>query len=103
MQVFFGSSRINEHQVLFNGATEKVCILCYKTNLFPHAHETLAYLQSKYQLHLISNGFKESQDTKINGTGIGKYFTHVIHWFRFDKNPILSIIHFFFLQALRAV
>jgi putative hydrolase of the HAD superfamily len=49
-----------------------------KTNLFPNAHETLAYLQSKYTLHLISNGFKESQDIKINGTGIGKYFTHVI-------------------------
>jgi putative hydrolase of the HAD superfamily len=49
-----------------------------KTNLFPNAHETLAYLSSKYTLHLISNGFKESQDIKINGTGIGKYFTHVI-------------------------
>ena len=31
-----------------------------KTNLFPHAHETLAYLQSRYSLHLISNGFKEA-------------------------------------------
>jgi putative hydrolase of the HAD superfamily len=49
-----------------------------KTNLFPNAHETLAYLQSKYTLHLISNGFKESQDIKITCTGIGKYFTHVI-------------------------
>jgi putative hydrolase of the HAD superfamily len=49
-----------------------------KTNLFPNAHETLEYLQSKYTLHLISNGFKESQDIKINGTGIGKYFKHVI-------------------------
>jgi putative hydrolase of the HAD superfamily len=49
-----------------------------KTNLFPHAHETLAYLASKYTLHLISNGFKESQSVKINGTDIGKYFQHVI-------------------------
>lgn len=49
-----------------------------KTNLFPHAHETLQYLQSKYTLHLISNGFKESQDIKIDNTGIGKYFQHVI-------------------------
>jgi putative hydrolase of the HAD superfamily len=49
-----------------------------KTNLFPHAHETLTYLASKYTLHLISNGFKESQAVKINGTGIGKYFQHVI-------------------------
>ncbi|MFD2148199.1 YjjG family noncanonical pyrimidine nucleotidase [Mucilaginibacter antarcticus] len=49
-----------------------------KTNLFPNTHETLAYLQSKYTLHLITNGFKESQDIKISGTDIGKYFTHVI-------------------------
>jgi len=49
-----------------------------KTNLFPDAHETLQYLQSKYTLHLISNGFRESQDVKISGTNIGGYFQHVI-------------------------
>jgi putative hydrolase of the HAD superfamily len=49
-----------------------------KTNLFPHAHETLAYLKDKYTLHLISNGFKESTETKINNTDIIKYFDQVI-------------------------
>lgn len=49
-----------------------------KTNLFPDAHETLQYLSARYPLYLISNGFKESQDTKINTTGIGKYFQHMI-------------------------
>lgn len=49
-----------------------------KTNLFPGAHETLQYLQSKYKLHLISNGFSESQDIKINGTNLGGYFQNVI-------------------------
>lgn len=49
-----------------------------KTNLFPNAHETLTYLSQKYTLHLISNGFKESQAIKINGTGIGKYFKNVV-------------------------
>lgn len=49
-----------------------------KTNLFPHAHETLQYLQSKYTLHLISNGFRESTEIKINGTNIGGYFQHII-------------------------
>jgi putative hydrolase of the HAD superfamily len=49
-----------------------------KTNLFPNAHETLTYLAGKYTLHLISNGFKESQTVKINGTGIGKYFQNVV-------------------------
>ena len=49
-----------------------------KTNLFPGAHETLQYLQSKYTLHLISNGFRESQDIKISGTNLGTYFQHII-------------------------
>jgi putative hydrolase of the HAD superfamily len=65
--------------VIPHGFEDAYVQLCpTKTNLFPNAHETLAYLQSKYTLHLISNGFKESQDIKISGTGIGKYFTHVI-------------------------
>lgn len=49
-----------------------------KTNLFPHAHETLQYLQGKYTLHLISNGFKEASTLKIGNTNIGQYFEHVI-------------------------
>jgi putative hydrolase of the HAD superfamily len=49
-----------------------------KTNLFPHAHETLQYLQHKYTLHLISNGFKEASTLKIGNTNIGRYFDQVI-------------------------
>jgi putative hydrolase of the HAD superfamily len=49
-----------------------------KTNLFPHAHETLGYLKNKYTLHLISNGFKESSELKISNTNIGGYFQHII-------------------------
>ncbi|HVV55433.1 MAG TPA: YjjG family noncanonical pyrimidine nucleotidase [Mucilaginibacter sp.] len=49
-----------------------------KTNLFPDAHKTLQYLQPKYTLHLISNGFRESTELKISGTNIGGYFQHVI-------------------------
>jgi putative hydrolase of the HAD superfamily len=49
-----------------------------KTNLFPHAHETLTYLQGKYTLHLITNGFRESQDVKLKGSGLAGYFQHVI-------------------------
>jgi putative hydrolase of the HAD superfamily len=49
-----------------------------KTNLFPDAHEVLSYLKSKYTLHLISNGFKESSEIKIAGTNIGGYFQNII-------------------------
>jgi len=55
-----------------------VAICPTKTNLFEGAHETLQYLHSKYVLHLITNGFKESQDMKIKGAGIGKYFDQII-------------------------
>lgn len=49
-----------------------------KTNLFPDAHEVLTYLKSKYILHLISNGFKESTEIKIAGSKIGDYFDQII-------------------------
>jgi len=49
-----------------------------KTNLFPGAHETLIYLKQKYKLHLISNGFKESTELKIEVTGLGKYFENIV-------------------------
>ncbi|GAB3924308.1 YjjG family noncanonical pyrimidine nucleotidase [Mucilaginibacter myungsuensis] len=65
--------------VIPHGFEDAYVRLCpTKTNLFPHAHETLEYLSGKYTLHLISNGFKESQDVKICNSDIGKYFTHVI-------------------------
>ena len=48
-----------------------------KTNLFPHAHETLSYLQGKYELHLISNGFKESTECKVKNTNLKPYFKNI--------------------------
>ncbi len=49
-----------------------------KTNLFAGAEKVLAYLKGKYQLHIISNGFKETTLTKMNLSGLNPYFTQVI-------------------------
>jgi len=49
-----------------------------KTNLFPQAIEILSYLHKKYDLHLISNGFKESTEIKISKTGLGVYFKTIV-------------------------
>lgn len=49
-----------------------------KMNLFPEAHETLQYLQEKYIMHIISNGFKEATGFKVNNTGLAAYFDNVI-------------------------
>ncbi|RZK58559.1 MAG: noncanonical pyrimidine nucleotidase, YjjG family [Pedobacter sp.] len=49
-----------------------------KTNLFAGAEKVLGYLQKKYQLHIISNGFKETTLTKMHLSGLNPYFTNVI-------------------------
>ena len=49
-----------------------------KTNLFAGAEKVLSYLQTKYQLHIISNGFKETTLTKMDLSGLNPYFTNVI-------------------------
>lgn len=58
---------------------EEYLKLCpQKTHLFPHAHETLSYLQEKYTLHLISNGFGDAAETKVTKCGLKKYFTTIV-------------------------
>jgi len=49
-----------------------------KKNLFPYSMEVLAYLQEKYKLHIITNGFNESQALKMTSSGIHPYFGLVI-------------------------
>ena len=54
-------------------------ILPTKKLLFPHTIEILNYLTEKnYSLHLITNGFETTQWSKLNNSGLSKYFTHVI-------------------------
>ena len=54
-------------------------ILPTKKLLFPHTIEILNYLTEKnYSLHVITNGFETTQWSKLNNSGLGKYFTHVI-------------------------
>ncbi|WP_432714281.1 YjjG family noncanonical pyrimidine nucleotidase [Pedobacter sp.] len=49
-----------------------------KTNLFEGSEKVLAYLQKKYTLHIISNGFKETTLTKMSLSGLNPYFENVI-------------------------
>ncbi|MGJ1266744.1 YjjG family noncanonical pyrimidine nucleotidase [Sphingobacterium spiritivorum] len=57
---------------------EEYLFICpQKTNLFPNAHETLAYLKERYNLHLISNGFKEACEVKLGKSDLEQYFQHI--------------------------
>ncbi len=48
------------------------------TALFPDAVEVLKYLQVKYKMHLITNGFAEVQWIKIEQSGLRPFFEHII-------------------------
>lgn len=49
-----------------------------KPHVFPYTFEILRYLQEKYQLHIITNGFDESQAKKINSANLQSYFDLII-------------------------
>jgi len=50
-----------------------------RTILFPYAIEILEYLTNKkYELHLITNGFEQTQHNKLKYSGLYKYFKEVI-------------------------
>lgn len=57
---------------------EYLAVCPTKTNLFPHAHETLQYLQEKYNLHLISNGFREACEKKLKYSKLEGYFKTIV-------------------------
>ncbi len=54
---------------------ERYLAICpTKTKLMPGAIETLDYLAGKYDIHLITNGFAETQRRKLKHSNLEKYF-----------------------------
>ncbi|UOQ66917.1 YjjG family noncanonical pyrimidine nucleotidase [Hymenobacter volaticus] len=53
-------------------------ILPLKSAVFPFTFEVLDYLKPKYALHLITNGFRDMQYTKLDSAGLTSYFQEII-------------------------
>jgi putative hydrolase of the HAD superfamily len=54
-------------------------LLPMRTILFPDTKETLQYLSGKgYSLHLITNGFEETQHNKLKSSGLDIFFKEVV-------------------------
>ena len=51
--------------------------LCTFNHLFDGTTELLEYLAPKYELHIITNGFTEVQQGKLNNANINQYFKTV--------------------------
>ncbi len=52
--------------------------IMYKKKLMPHAREALEYLAPKYNLYILSNGFRELQEQKMRSAGVEGYFKKII-------------------------
>lgn len=69
---------LEEHEVP-EGISEAYTSLCpTKKAVFPHTYEVLEYLQPKYGLHIITNGFKEVQQVKMSSAMLHDYFKEVV-------------------------
>ena len=58
--------------------TEYIALSPTKDKVFDHAHELLDYLNTKYELHIITNGFDDIQGTKMASSKIDHYFKVIV-------------------------
>lgn len=61
------------------GLSEAYMELCpTKTAVFPYTFEVLEYLQPKYGLHILTNGFKDAQHIKMTSSNLHSYFKEIV-------------------------
>jgi putative hydrolase of the HAD superfamily len=70
-----------------------------KPLVIPHTHSILEYLSRRYQLYIITNGFQEVQETKLQSSNIYHYFKKV---FTSDKLGISKPNKQFFEAAIKS-
>ncbi|MCV2483917.1 YjjG family noncanonical pyrimidine nucleotidase [Flavobacterium sp. SH_e] len=62
---------------IFEIANDYIEFLTDNNYLFDGAIEVLEYLKPKYKLHIITNGFANVQEKKINNASLGGYFSTI--------------------------
>ncbi len=66
----------NESSALSFGQ-DFIALSATKTALMPHTIEVLDYLKKRYSLHIITNGFIETQYVKLRASNLEKYFDKI--------------------------
>ena len=66
-------------EMIYKLSDEYIQHLSSYNHLFPNTIEILKYLKPKYNLHIITNGFQEIQDRKLQKSGIDGFFEYVIN------------------------
>ena len=71
--------KIGDEKLAREMGTRFLDLLPTRKILFPYAVEILEYLSKKnYQLHLITNGFEKTQHSKLQHSGLDRFFGEVI-------------------------
>jgi putative hydrolase of the HAD superfamily len=74
----FSLARIDSYPIPASLEEEFVCITSSKAKVLPYSFDVLAYLKRKYCLHVITNGFNESQYAKLSASGLHGYFDLIV-------------------------
>lgn len=69
---------VNDQELAATFCREALSRIPTKGPLMPGAIELLKYLRPKYNMYILSNGFKELQSRKMHTAGIDKYFDKLI-------------------------
>ena len=67
-----------EDELIHTLSEEYIAFLSLNNALFENALEVLDYLEQKYSLHIITNGFEEVQHRKLASSKLRPYFEHII-------------------------
>ena len=71
-----------------------------KKKLFPYTLDVLNYLNKKYEMHIITNGFEEVQHVKLSQSGLSSFFKHIITSEKVGvKKPNIKIFEYAFNKA----
>ena len=91
----FRSIGINDYELSLQFSEDYIKLSPTKSHLVTHALEVLDYLYPRYPLYIITNGFEEIQSTKLESSGITRYFKGVITSARAGcKKPEKEIFEF---------
>lgn len=70
----FLTGGLNSETMAKNFAADFIRENALQTTLVPHTLEVLDYLKPRYHMHIITNGFIETQQLKLDESGLSPYF-----------------------------
>lgn len=77
-KMIFAQLGMADHDMPLDIADAYLQLCPSKPYVFPHTYDMLEYLQSRYHLHIVTNGFSDVQWVKLNSARLTPYFTQVV-------------------------